>query len=82
MQGTMRYFLVGSGAAVTCVGRKFFDGLSSDKVFFDNSVKPVTITGVPLRQCGQAILSLEIGGGNVSLCSDRWYIWCGIFAIL
>ena len=44
-----------------CVGRTFFDGLSSDKVFFDNSMKSVTVTGAPLRQYRQAILSLEIG---------------------
>ena len=61
MRGTIGYFLVDSGAVVTCVGRKSFDNLSGDKVFFDNSLKPVTITGAPLRQYGQAILPLEIG---------------------
>ena len=49
-------------AVVTCVGWTFFDSLNGDKVFFDNSVKPVTVIGAPLRQYGQAILSLEIRG--------------------
>ena len=62
VRGNIGYFLVYSGAVVTCVGQKSFDSLSSDKVFFDNRVKPVTVTGALLRQYGQAILSLEIRG--------------------
>ena len=62
MRGTIGYFLVDSGAVVTCIGRKYFSSLSGEKVFFDNIMKPVTITRAPLRQYRQAILSLEIRG--------------------
>ena len=57
IRGTIGYFLVDNGAAVTCVGRNFVDSL----LFFDNSEKPITITVTPLRKYGQVIMSLEIG---------------------
>ena len=57
-------------------------------LFFDNSVKAVTITGASLRQYGQAILSLEIWGKifhyapTVSDISEDGIIGARIFAIL
>ena len=69
MRGTIGYFLVDSGAVVMCVGRQNFDSLSNDKVFFDNSVRPVTVTGAPLRTSHSVFRDR---GGNVSLCPNHF----------
>jgi len=60
--GVTGYFLVDSGAAVTCVGKKYFDRLDGNLDLLASRVRPISVTGAAMKQYGQTVLSMNVAG--------------------